>query len=120
MTFIDPGPPRAYDYESTPVVVVSDLLATGPVIHPSAAPGFVMNSPTANGTLFLTGTGVGAMLTIDGLTIADFTSPFTGQRAIVKADFVFEGVNPVPEPGSALLLAVAVGILGVAARTRTQ
>lgn len=120
MTFIDPGPPRAYDYDSTPVVVISDLLATGPAIPPVFVPAFVMNSPSASGTLFLTGTGVGAMLTIDGLTIADFTSPFTGRRAIVKADFVFEGVNPVPEPGSALLLGIAIGVLGVAARTRAR
>jgi hypothetical protein len=119
ISLIDPGPPRMYDYESTPIVVVSDLTASGSVPTISQ-PGFVMNSPSATGTLFLTGSGVGAMLTIDGLTIADFISPFSGQRAIVKADFVFEGVNPVPEPGSAALLFVALGALGVAARTRSR
>ncbi len=120
MTFLDPGPPRAYSYSSTPVVVVADLLATGPSLPPSSAPGFVMNSPAASGLLYLTGSGIGATLTIDGVTIADFTSPFSGQRAIVKGDFLFEGAIPVPEPGAGLLLGVATCILGVAARTRSQ
>jgi hypothetical protein len=117
MTLI-PGTDRAYDYTIGPVAVISDFTASVSSIPGSDVEfaGFPANSPSAGGTLFLEGMGVGATLTLDGITIAQVASPLSGTNVRVKADFFFEGVNPIPEAHAMALFALGAGIVGCATR----
>jgi hypothetical protein len=55
---------------------------------------------------------------MDGITIAELISPLSGGRTVVKADFVFEGRNPVPEPRAMALFALGGAIVAFATRKR--
>jgi len=116
------GEPRAYEYSIGPVAVISDFDASVSTVPGSniSFGGFPANSPVAGGTLFLDGLGIGAILTLDGITIAQIpVSPIPGASSTnlrVKADFVFEGVQPIPEPHATALFALGAGVVGWATR----
>jgi hypothetical protein len=122
MTLLDPGPPRFYDYAIGPVAVISDFQASVSAVPGSEVgfAGFPANSPSASGTIFLEGSGVGATLSLDGITIARVASPLSGSAVRVKADFVFTGVNPIPEAHAMLLFVVGGGIVGWASRKQLR
>ncbi len=118
ISLIDAGPPRAYDYTIGPVTVESTITASGAFIPVPVELALTAVSPTAGGTMFVDGSGVGAMLSLDGVTIAEVISPLSGGRTLVKADFVFEGIRPVPEPQAIALFAIGGAVVAFATRKR--
>lgn len=116
LSLFDPGPPRGYDYAIGPVTVDSNITASGALIPVPVELALTAISPTATGTIFIDGSGYGALLSMDGITIAELISPLSGGRTVVKADFVFEGRNPVPEPHAMALFALGGAILVFATR----
>lgn len=114
LSLFDPGPPNGYNYSINNVAVSGQFDATNviPMNSINNAPfGFV--NPAASGTLYV---DTNVALVLDGITIGsiDPDGPGGFDPLVLKGDFIFEGV--VPEPGTAMLL--ALGLAGFAARGR--
>lgn len=114
LSLFDPGPPGGYNYTINNVAVSGQLDATNLIPANSLVNqpfGFV--NPSASGTLYV---DTNASLVLDGITIGsiDPDGPGGVDPLVLKGDFIFEGV--VPEPGTAILL--ALGLSGIAVRGR--
>jgi hypothetical protein len=122
LTLLDPGPPRFYDFVTGPVAVISNFTASMSTVPGSDVPfaGVPANAPSASGDLFLEGSGVGATLSLNGITIARLEAPpqLSGGGVNVKADFVFVGTNPIPEAHAVVLFVVGGVIAAWASRKR--
>jgi hypothetical protein len=110
----DPGPPSGYDYSIDNVLVSGQFDATNVIPAESLTDqpfGFL--NPTASGTIYVE---TNVALVLDGITIGqiDPDGPGGVDPLVLKGDFIFEG--QVPEPGTAMLL--ALGLAGIAARGR--
>lgn len=116
LSVFDPGPPAGYNYSIGPVYVSGqfDAVNVNPFLSVTDQPfGFV--NPSASGTLFV---DTNVALALDGITIGsiDPDGPGGMDPLVLKGDFLFEGV--VPEPGTAILL--ALGLAGIAVRNRRR
>lgn len=110
----DFGSPAGYNYSIGPVNVAGqiDVTNVNPFLSLNNSP-FGFSNPSASGTLYV---DTNASLVLDGITIGSIDPDGAGPAPplVLKADIIFEGA--VPEPGTAMLL--ALGLAGIAARGR--
>jgi len=117
LSLLEDGNPRVYDYTVGPVTVTSSIVASGVFVPVPVPLELVLTTASAGGTMFVEDNDLqSATLTLDGITIAEVISPLSGGRTVVKADFVFEGRNVVPEPHAVVLFALGGGIIAYATR----
>lgn len=108
-----------FDFTINDVAVAAVVDATNPLLGGvlTGIPIAHVN-PSAVGMIATSGFGPLSTLRMNGITIGTLTSPLSGTAVTVKADFVWRGLRPIPEPHAALLFGIGAVVVGAATRKR--
>jgi hypothetical protein len=114
-----PVTPNLMDFQISNAMMSALVDANNPLLGGTIT-GIPISSvnPSATGTIATSGFGVLDELRLNGITIGTLTSPLSGTQVTVKADFVWRGARPIPEPHAALLFGIGAIVVSAATRKR--
>ena len=78
---------------------------------------FGFENSSLSGTLTI---GADRTLALTGITLGFLQADPSLAPLVIKADIVFTGSNPIPEPGAATAMAAGLLVVGAAVKRRTS